>query len=90
MSEIPAPDPNAPVCVVCRAGGARLIVREVLTTPNSDTVGEGVFFDAGGRKHAHYGTPGGLKYYRCDCGHKWSQEFDATLFSCWCGWGAIT
>ena len=50
-------------------------------------VGDGVIFDAAGRKHEHYGTPGGKKSYRCDCGNRWSQSVPVTLYPCWCGWG---
>lgn len=83
----PVPDPTAPVCSVCQLNGTRRIVQETQRSLNAVNVSVGVLWDADGRKHEHYGTPSGVSSFRCECGHRWTVPFKATLYPCWCGWG---
>jgi hypothetical protein len=81
-----APDPAAPHCHCCK-DGSRKNIRELSRTAHAVMVGQGTFWDTDGRKHNHFGTPGGTADYQCECGHRWTAAYKATYFPCWCSWG---
>lgn len=79
-----APDPSAPNCACCKTN--RKAIRETMRRVNAVQIGQGIFWDDQGRKHQHFGAPGGTADYACECGHSWSGAFPATFYPCWCGW----
>lgn len=82
------PDPCAPQCACCQNN--RRPIRELGRRLNAVSVGQGVLWDAQGRKHQHFGVAGGFASYECECGHRWEAAFPNTLYPCWCNWPQST
>lgn len=84
----PAPDPSAPVCAMCQTKNTRKTIREAQRRVTGTEVGPGILWDADGRKHQHFSSPGGFASYVCECGYRWDAAFKATYYPCWCSWGS--